>query len=201
MSAGRRSRRSRPCCATTTPSTTATRRAAFHGMVRLCCMESSIAARAATRWSCNTRAAHAISATTFANSTARPYASVFPLAQSMRRAQAQQVERLRYRAALAERQYDQVDPDNRLVAAELERRWEEALRDVRQAEAALATARAEVGEVPVTVDDALRAAFTDAGRRLPELWHGSILTRARKKALLRCLIDKVVIHRSAPDTI
>jgi DNA invertase Pin-like site-specific DNA recombinase len=117
------------------------------------------------------------------------------------RAQAQQVERLRYRATLAERQYDQVDPDNRLVAAELERRWEEALRDLRQAEAALAKARTELGEARVTVDDNLRAAFADAGRRLPELWRGSALTAARKKALLRCLIDKVVIHRSAPDNI
>src|SRR3954466_3860281 len=50
------------------------------------------------------------------------------------RAQAQQVERLRYRATMAERQYDQVDPDNRLVAAELERGWKETLRDLRQAE-------------------------------------------------------------------
>ena len=121
--------------------------------------------------------------------------------EAVLRAQAQQVERLRYRAALAERQYDQVDPDNRLVAAELERRWEEALRDLRQAEAALDTARAGIGEASVPIDDGLRAAFTDASRRLPELWHGSALTTARKKALLRCLIDKLVIHRSAPDTI
>ena len=85
----------------------------------------------------------------------------------MLRAQAQQVERLRYRAALAERQYDQVDPDNRLVAAELERRWEETLRDLRQAEAALDTARAGIGEASVPIDDGLRAAFTDASRRLP----------------------------------
>ncbi len=117
------------------------------------------------------------------------------------RAQAQQVERLRYRATLAERQYDQVDPDNRLVAAELERRWEETLRDLRQTEAAPAKARTELGEARVTVDDDLRAAFADAARRLPELWRDSALTEARKKALLRCLIDKVVIHRSAPDTI
>src|SRR5215208_1615627 len=121
--------------------------------------------------------------------------------EAVLRAQAQQVERLRYRAALAERQYDQVDPDNRLVAAELERRWEETLRDLRQAEAALDTARAGIGEASVPIDDGLRAAFTDASRRLPELWHGSALTTARKKALLRCLIDKLVIHRSAPDTI
>ena len=119
---------------------------------------------------------------------------------TMLRAQAQQVERLRYRTALAEHQFDQVDPANRLVAAELERRWEETLRDLRQAEAALAKAQAE-NEVPVQLDDELRAAFADAGRRLPEIWNGATLTTARKKALLRCLIDKVVIHRIAADTI
>ena len=58
-----------------------------------------------------------------------------------------------------------------------------------------------IGEASVPIDDGLRAAFTDASRRLPELWHGSALTTARKKALLRCLIDKLAIHRSAPDTI
>jgi excisionase family DNA binding protein len=118
------------------------------------------------------------------------------------RAQTQQVERLRYRATLAERQFDQVDPDNRLVAAELERRWEAALRDLRQAEAALAEVQEQAGRVvPPALDPDLRSAFADAGGRLPELWHGAALTRARKKALLRCLIDKVVIHRAAPDVI
>jgi DNA-binding protein H-NS len=49
-----------------------------------------------------------------------------------------QLERKRYAAALAERQFNRVDPDNRLVAAELERRWEAALSEVRAAEGALA---------------------------------------------------------------
>jgi len=49
----------------------------------------------------------------------------------------QQLERRRYEAALAERQFNRVDPDNRLVAAELERRWEVALKEVRVAEEAL----------------------------------------------------------------
>jgi hypothetical protein len=40
----------------------------------------------------------------------------------------------RYEAALARRQYDAVDPDNRLVASELERRWNEKLIAVRQLE-------------------------------------------------------------------
>ena len=73
------------------------------------------------------------------------------------KAQAQQVERLRYRAALAERQFDQVDPDNRLVAAELERRWEETLRDLRQAEVLFATAGQDAGRVvPFVVDPDLQ---------------------------------------------
>src|SRR6201995_2156119 len=120
---------------------------------------------------------------------------------AMRRAQAQQVERLRYRAALAERQFDQVDPDNRLVAAELERRWEAALRDLRQAEAALSQTQAQTRETATGLDAELRTAFSDLGRRLPELWRGGGLATAHKKALLRCLIDKVVIHRIKPDTI
>jgi DNA invertase Pin-like site-specific DNA recombinase len=117
------------------------------------------------------------------------------------RAQAQQVERLRYRAALAERQFDKSDPDNRLVTAELERRWEETLRDLRQAEAVLAKNQEHsVGE-SLAVSEELRAAFADVGQRLPQLWQGSLLSTARKKSLLRCLIDKVVIHRAAPDSI
>lgn len=43
--------------------------------------------------------------------------------EALDRAEEQQVERLRYQALLAERQYNRVDPDNRLIAAELERRW------------------------------------------------------------------------------
>src|SRR3954454_13779938 len=63
------------------------------------------------------------------------------------------------------------------------------------------TRRVRGSAKPPFRSDGLRAAFTDASRRLPELLHGSALTTARKKALLRCLIDKLVIHRSAPDTI
>ena len=53
------------------------------------------------------------------------------------RSQYQQVERLRHAAHLAERQYRHSEPENRLVAAELERRWEAALRELQTAEEAL----------------------------------------------------------------
>ena len=60
--------------------------------------------------------------------------------KALRQSAEQQLERQRYEAALAERQFNRVDPDNRLVAAELERRWEAALNEVRAAEDALARA-------------------------------------------------------------
>ena len=116
------------------------------------------------------------------------------------RAHAQQLQRLRYQAALAQRQFDHVDPANRLVAAELERRWETALRDVRQAEDAvqhnLATRTAAEG-----LPTELREVFTRLGQKLPELWSTAVLSRAQKKAFLRCLLDKVVIQRVGRDCV
>jgi recombinase-like zinc beta ribbon protein len=116
------------------------------------------------------------------------------------RAEAQQVERLRYQALLAERQFNRVDPDNRLVASELERRWEAALRDLRQAEEALALHRASRAR-PDALTPEERGDFLALGPRLPAMWRQPGMDRARKKALLRCLIDKVILHRTAPERI
>jgi Recombinase zinc beta ribbon domain/Recombinase len=46
----------------------------------------------------------------------------------------QQVERARYEAELARRRYLRVDPDNRLVASELEAHWNQALRTLTEAQ-------------------------------------------------------------------
>jgi hypothetical protein len=115
-------------------------------------------------------------------------------------AEAQQVERLRYQAMLAERQFNKVDPDNRLVAGELEHRWELALRELRQAEDELARHRAERA-APETLSDTDRERFLALGPRLPTLWEEPEMTRERRKALLRSLIDKVVLRRAATDRI
>jgi DNA invertase Pin-like site-specific DNA recombinase len=112
----------------------------------------------------------------------------------------QQVERLSYQAALAERQYNQVDPDNRLVAAELERRWEASLQALRQAEEALTQAQREQQQ-PLCLPPELKETFLAIGQKLPEIWPKDILSRQQKKALLRCLIDKVVIHRIQRDSV
>ncbi len=118
--------------------------------------------------------------------------------EALDRAEAQQVERLRYQALLAERQYSRVDPDNRLIAAELERRWEMALRELRQAEGALAQRRAAPGE-PEALACVDRDGFLALGMQLPELWEHPEVSREQKKAMLRCLIEKVVLTRNVRD--
>jgi hypothetical protein len=114
-------------------------------------------------------------------------------------ARRQQVERLRYQARLAERQFNKSDPDNRLVTGELERRWEEALRELKSAEGTLANdeACAPTYAIPIDLLDLLK----DIGPRLPELWNAKLLRTAQKKTLLRSLIDKVVLRRLRPDRV
>jgi DNA invertase Pin-like site-specific DNA recombinase len=115
-------------------------------------------------------------------------------------AQRQHLERLRYQARLAERQYNQTDPDNRLVAAELERRWEAALRELQQAEETWG-GRPPPAPALAALPPELRQALEQAGRCLPQLWHQELLSPEQKKAFLRCLLDKVIAHRTAPDVI
>jgi DNA invertase Pin-like site-specific DNA recombinase/predicted DNA-binding protein YlxM (UPF0122 family) len=120
-------------------------------------------------------------------------------AEAVDRARREQIERLRYQARLAERQFTRTDPENRLVAAELERRWEAALRELQQAEASYQRTLEDRG--PTTIPPELRRGLEQVGRNLPELWDRDRLTRPQKKSLLRCLIDKVVIRRTAPDSV
>jgi DNA invertase Pin-like site-specific DNA recombinase len=114
--------------------------------------------------------------------------------EQVERARAQRLERLHYQAALAQRQYNRCDPDNRLVAAELEARWEAALRELKQAEDTATQERAQT-VVPFVLTAELKAAFSKIGERLPHIWEQPILSQQQRKALLRCLIDKVALHR------
>ena len=119
--------------------------------------------------------------------------------EAVTKAAEQQVERKRYQAALAQRQYDKVDPDNRLVAAELERRWEAALVELRAAEEALAAQQAAPSAAPAGIGRELRGKVVALAGRLPALWADPATGDAKRKALLRCLIEKVVLERGAHD--
>src|SRR5262249_20363524 len=104
----------------------------------------------------------------------------------------QAVTRLEYAARRAERPYNAVDPENRLIAATLEKRWEGARAECEQAKAQLAEARAQAPQ-PVPIPAELREAFADIGRRLPEVWPR--LSAEGKKRLLRALVEGVHLAR------
>jgi DNA invertase Pin-like site-specific DNA recombinase len=112
---------------------------------------------------------------------------------------ADQFARAEYAARLAQKQYDAVDPGNRLVAAELERRWELALRAVEDAREAAARFAAEPPVAPL--DPAMKEQLRDLGRHLPELWASGRLTATHQKELLRSLIRRVIVTRPVPDTV
>lgn len=111
----------------------------------------------------------------------------------------QQVQRATYEAELARRRYTAVDPDNRLVAAELERRWEEALVALH---AAQETAERFAQQPPEPLlSPELREQLRHISQALPDLWTSDRLSHAHRKLLLRSLIARVILRRTAPDRV
>lgn len=107
-----------------------------------------------------------------------------------RRQRELQLEQARYEARLAQRQYDAVDPSNRLVAAELERRWNEKLERVTELERAFAQAERDA-EWKLTAEE--RAAITDLSRDLPAIWGAKTTSNQERKQLLRMVIESVQV--------
>lgn len=119
--------------------------------------------------------------------------------KSLRSSAERELERKRYAAALAERQFNRVDPDNRLVAGELERRWEAALSEVRAAEEALARQASAEPITQMVLGKTLNGKVVALSGRLPQIWTDDATTDAHRKALLRCLVEKVVLDRGKHD--
>jgi hypothetical protein len=108
-------------------------------------------------------------------------------------------ERARYEAERARRQYDTVEPENRLVARSLERAWEEKLRAAEAIEQDYEQwRRAE----PLVLSEADRAALQTLGENLPRIWHAATTTAAERKRLLRFIIREVVLdQKRAPGQV
>jgi len=100
------------------------------------------------------------------------------------------LEQARFEAARAHRQYDQVDPDNRLVAGELERRWNEKLVNVRALEEQLAQQNAEPGTT-LTAED--RERLLALGEDLPRAWDSAGTTVETRKRIIRLLIEEIIV--------
>ncbi|MBV9336054.1 MAG: recombinase family protein, partial [Solirubrobacterales bacterium] len=96
------------------------------------------------------------------------------------------VERARYDAARAERAFHQCDPDNRLVARSLETRWEQTLRELKDA-------LAELAEHTTPAPEPSREQIEALARDLPKLWAAKTTSEKDRKRLLRAVIADVTI--------
>jgi excisionase family DNA binding protein len=101
------------------------------------------------------------------------------------------LEAARYEAGLARRQYDAVDPANRLVAAELERRWNERLVTVQRVEAQLAEM---VDDITSRLSTAERDALMRLGKDLPAAWNDPASSVEIKKRIVRTVIREIVVR-------
>lgn len=99
-------------------------------------------------------------------------------------------ERAEYECERARRQYDAVEPENRLVARSLESIWESKLREVEKVEQDYRRWKTEQ-TVALNADD--RARIAAFGIDLPDLWER--IENSERKAMLRLVIDKVILDQ------
>jgi hypothetical protein len=104
----------------------------------------------------------------------------------------QRLERAEYEAGLARRRYEAVDPDNRLVARELERQWEQRLTELRQVEDDYARF---CRDKPRHLTSQDRQRIRSLAEDLPALWQAETTTGADRRAVVRQLIDRVELTR------
>ena len=104
------------------------------------------------------------------------------------------LEAARYSAQRAQKQYDQADPDNRLVADELERRWNQALLRVREVEAQIAAASSASA---TGSHGPQREEFAELAADLEAVWNDEQTDARLKKRILRSLIRDIVVDVDA----
>lgn len=103
----------------------------------------------------------------------------------------QRLERAAQEARRAERQYQAVEPENRLVARTLEQRWEEALRTQRGLQEDYDRF---LQEQPRQLHEEERSRIVALASDLPALWHAPETTAAQRKEIVRLLVERVVVH-------
>lgn len=109
--------------------------------------------------------------------------------QSQRhRALSLELEQARYEARLAARRYEAVDPDNRLVAGELEARWNSALSNVGQLEQRLRDNElpANVGRIPD------KETLCSLAQDLPAVWNSPATDLRLKQRIVRILVEEII---------
>jgi DNA invertase Pin-like site-specific DNA recombinase len=102
------------------------------------------------------------------------------------------LQQARYEAAYARRQYDAVDTANRLVAGELERRWNEALQAVAKLEGEIA---ALIARRPPALGEPERQQLVALGADLERAWSHPAATAATRKRILRAALSEIVVRK------
>ena len=100
-----------------------------------------------------------------------------------------ELEQARYEARLAARRYESVDPDQRLVAAELEARWNTALQKVKGLESKLHDFDHESQSVPAPSKQTLLSLAQD----LPAIWNSPSTDMRLKQRIVRILIREIIV--------
>jgi len=103
----------------------------------------------------------------------------------------QSLERATYQANLARRRYEEVDPSNRLVAADLEKRWEAALVTQRRSEETLNRFRQEL---PTTLTPEERTKIAKLANNFRSLWMSELTSNKDRQDLVRILIERIVVE-------
>ena len=102
------------------------------------------------------------------------------------------LERARYEAQRAQRQYNAAEPEHRLVARTLESQWEAALRAVESTERDYETwTRDHRGHITAQEQQEILA----IGEDLPRVWHAETTTNADRKHLLRFVVQEVIVDQ------
>lgn len=109
--------------------------------------------------------------------------------QELRRSITLEVEQARYEARLAARRYEAVDPDQRLVAAELEVRWNAALQKTQELENKLSEFDDEIQSRPAPNREVLLSLAQD----LSTIWNSPSTDMRLKQRLVRILMDEIVV--------
>ena len=108
------------------------------------------------------------------------------------------LERAEYEAQLAERRYQEVDPANRLVAATLEQRWNEALQRLSALKQQLEQAQRQQARAATPEQKARVLALA---RDFPRLWNAPTTEAKDRKRMLRLLIKDITVEKTAPKRV
>lgn len=106
------------------------------------------------------------------------------------------LERLEYQAQLAQRRYEEVDPSNRLVAATLEQRWNQALQEKATAQEELNRQRQQQG---LELTEGQKGQLLALAKDLPQLWKSPSTSGQDRKRMLRLLIKDITVERPVAE--